>query len=377
MAGMECLFTTTSLVVFNYQFSGLIPFALALVLSSADVGLATAAEPQAPEGHSSEANSGEQESIEIPIPVRRLENNAKALAVPVMVAGQASYLHLDTGSSGLRVLAEAVDASQVRRTGERIHSRFADGTVFEGEIAIAPVSIGPIATVEPIAIHLVDTIQCPQSNPSCFDTYTQAGMMGVLGLSMGARSGGGSLEVYSPISRLPDNFSSGFIVRTRGFYSVEGRLIVGLTEDNLAGFYQMNVPQRSETPQTFADGSPIWRDSSLSLDYRLEGDGIPPFIQQLSGNSLFDAGSAHIVLAVDRDPYYSVRLWPGAVLTGRHDENFSWQLPAGNTPSLSQIFVRGMPRSPEHILGLPFFFNYEVAFNRADGAIGFKPIGTP
>lgn len=343
------------------------------------------AAPSSPKRHSQESLSGEssteitlsqEEWVDISMPVRRLANDAKALAVPATVGGQSTYLHLDTGSSGLRILAEAVDPNRVARTGKLIRSTFADGTVFEGEIAIASVSIGPIATVEPIAIHVVDRVQCPQSNPSCFDTYTQAGMMGVLGLSMGARSGGGSLEVYSPISRLPGGFSSGYIVRTRGFYSVDGRLTIGLTADNLAGFYRVNIPQRSEPPTTFDDGSPIWRDSWVSLDYSLAGDDIPPFLQRLSGNSLLDAGSAHIVLAVDRDPSYSVRLWPGAILTGRHDDTFSWQLQAGNTPSLSQIFVRGMPRSPEHILGLPFFFNYEVAFNRRDGAIGFKPIGT-
>ena len=124
--------------------------------------------------HLSEQESGEcLESIDIDIPLRRLDNNAKALAVPVTVGEQSVHLHLDTGSTGLRILAESVDPAQVIRTGERVSGRFGDGTIFEGEVAIAAVRIGPVATTEPIAIHLVDTVKCPQFNPDCYEFYVR------------------------------------------------------------------------------------------------------------------------------------------------------------------------------------------------------------
>ena len=323
---------------------------------------------------SAEARTGLQ-TVDIPLDIRRLSTDVKALAVPVTVGRQSAHLHLDTGSSGLRILAQAVDPDGVIRTGQRLRGRFGDGTVFEGEIAIAPVSIGPIDTTEPIAIHLVDAIRCPQENPECFETYLQAGMSGILGVSMNARTGAGEgMEVYSPISRLPGNFDSGYIVRTGGFYSVDGILTVGLTPDNLANFQQMQVPQRAEPPSTFPDGSPIWDDDSLRFQYSLEGRGLPRSMKQIAGGTLIDSGSAHIVLAVSENPYYSVRLLPGTVLTVRTPAGLDWKVRSSNTRSLSQIFVRGMPRSPEQILGLPFFFNFEVAFNLADGTIGLKEI---
>ncbi len=210
-----------------------------------------------------------QQQVEIPIAIRRLENNTKALAVPVTVGGQSLELHLDTGSTGVRVLAEAIDPELVVRTGGRTEATFFDGTVFEGEIAIAPISIGPIPTTEPIAIHLVDTVRCPGENPECFDSYQQAGMSGVLGLSMGARTGGSSFEIYSPLSRLPDNFQSGYIVGTRGFYAVDGSLTLGLTPDSLAGFWQTSLPLRQIEPITFPDGSSIWQDDALTLNHSL------------------------------------------------------------------------------------------------------------
>ncbi|MEM8717051.1 MAG: hypothetical protein AAGE92_14970 [Cyanobacteria bacterium P01_G01_bin.4] len=323
-----------------------------------------------------EQSQTSRQQVEIPIAIRRLENNTKALAVPVTVAGQSLELHLDTGSTGVRVLAEAIDPEMVVRTGERTQATFFDGTVFEGEIAIASISIGPITTTEPIAIHLVDSVRCPAENPDCFDAYQQAGMSGVLGLSMGARTGGSSFEIYSPISRLPENFQSGYIVGTRGFYAVDGSLTLGLTPDSLAGFWQASLPLRQMEPTIFPDGSSIWQDDALTVNHSLQGDGIPPEFQDLAGRTLFDSGTAHTVLGVDREPSFSARLWPGAVLTSQLEDGLSWQLQAGNTLSLSQVFVRGVERSPQHILGLPFFFNYEVAFNRRDGAIGFKPIGT-
>ncbi|MGK7911749.1 MAG: hypothetical protein AB4050_09770 [Synechococcus sp.] len=325
---------------------------------------------------SNEQSQASLQQVEIPIAIRRLENNTKALAVPVTVGGQSLDLHLDTGSTGVRVLADEISPEFVQRTGERTQATFFDGTVFEGEIAIAPISIGPIPTTEPIAIHLVDTVRCPEENPECFAPYQQAGMSGVLGLSMGARTGGSALEIYSPISRLPDNFQSGYIVRTRGFYSVDGRLTLGLVPESLVGFQTMSLPPRHTEPTTFPDGSIVWQDDALSLNHSLKGDGIPPEFQDLTGRTLFDSGAAHVVLGVDRESSFAARLWPGAVLTSRLEDRLSWQLQAGNTPSLSQVFVRGVERSPQHILGLPFFFNYEVAFNRRDGAIGFKPIGT-
>ena len=317
-----------------------------------------------------------QQQVEVPLAIRRLDNNVKALAVPATLGGQPLELHLDTGSTGVRVLSEEIAPELVMRTGQQTQGRFADGTVIEGEIAIASLSIGPIATTEPIAIHLVDTVRCPEANPDCFARYQRAGMSGVLGLSMGARTGGSSLEIYSPISRLPDNFQSGYIVRTRGFYAVDGSLILGLTPESLTGFQQVSVPARQVAPTTFADGSIIWQDDALTLNHRLQGDGIPPDLQDLSGRTLFDSGSAHVVLGVARQPSFSVRLLPGAALTSQLEDRLSWELQTGNTPSLSQVFVRGVTRSPQHILGLPFFFNYEVAFNRRDGAIGFKPIGS-
>ena len=323
---------------------------------------------------SNDRSQTNQPQAEIPIAIRRLENNTKALAVPVTVGGQALELHLDTGSTGVRVLADAIAPELVRRTGERTQATFFDGTVFEGEVAIAAISIGPVATTTPIAIHLVDTVRCPTENPGCFDNYQQAGMSGVLGLSMGARTGGSSLDIYSPISRLPGNLQSGYIIRTRGFYAVDGSLILGLTPESLVGFQHMSVPPRQTEPTTFLDDSIAWQDDALVVDHSLNGDGIPPEFQDLSGRTLFDSGSAHIVLGVNREPSFAARLWPGAVMTSQLDNALSWQLQAGNTPSLSQVFVQGGERSPQHILGLPFFFNYEVAFNRRDGAIGFKPI---
>ena len=142
----------------------------------------------------------------------------------------------------------------------------------------------------------------------------------------------------------------------------------------MAGFTVAAVPQRTLPPAKFPDGSTIWQDEALSLDHSLEGRDLPEALQQISGKTLFDSGSAHIVLAVERDPTYSVRLWPGAVLRSQLQDGFDWQLRSGNTPSLSQIFVRGMPRSPVQVLGLPFFFNFEMAFNLTDGEIGFKQI---
>ncbi|MEM9568395.1 MAG: DUF3443 family protein [Cyanobacteria bacterium P01_E01_bin.34] len=314
------------------------------------------------------------QQVEIPIAIQRLANNAKALAVPVLVGGQAIELHLDTGSTGVRVLSEAIDPDLVMRTGERTQGQFFDGTVFEGEVAIASISIGPVSTTAPIAIHLVDTVRCPSVNPECFDDYQQAGMSGVLGLSIGARTGGSSVDIYSPISRFPGNFQSGYIVKTEGYYAVDGSLTLGLTPESMAGFEQMSVPPRQTEPRTFADGSNIWQDDALSLNHNLQGNGIPAPFQNLSGRTLFDSGTAHVVLGVDREPSFSARLWPGAILSSQIEDTLSWQLQAGNTPSLSQVFLIGRERSPQHILGLPFFFNYEVAFNLRDGAIGFKPI---
>ena len=149
--------------------------------------------------HLSEQESGQcLESIDIDIPVRRLQNNAKALAVPVTVGEQSAHLHLDTGSTGLRILAESVDPAQVIRTGELVSGQFGDGTIFEGEVAIAAVRIGPLATTKPIAIHLVDAVKCPQFNPDCYNSYVRAWNSWSVGTIYECKNGGKFLKSLQP-----------------------------------------------------------------------------------------------------------------------------------------------------------------------------------
>ena len=350
------------------------------------VGLATACSTSTPSGLiSADLQSTTPvtvgDSVSIPMPVRNLQfgsSSLRLLGLPVAVGPESTQLLLDTGSAGLRIFAEV--APGVTRTGIPNRVEFGDGTVYEGELALASVLIGPVPTEEPILIQVVDQVGCIPAAPNCPgrdgpQLFTQAGFFGILGVSLGARTS--SLDLYSPLTRLPGNLGNGYIIETQGFTAQLGEFTVGLTPQSQQGFHQRGLSQvgaGSPSLLEFPDGTPAWDDASLRSFYTVVPLQGPALLSQDPARTLFDTGSSDISLEL-LSPDSDVQILASgsqfrATFPSLFDLEFTVGFPV--TPSLDRVFIEQISQDPLQILGMPFFFRYDTLFDIEQGRIGFR-----
>jgi Protein of unknown function (DUF3443) len=175
-----------------------------------------------------------------------------AKAVPVI---------LDTGSSGLHIFDDAVDATPgagVSVTSQASNITYAGGHRFTGVVASAVVAIGSQATAGPVAFSLVNSASCIASKPTCkaaggiagFEAKT--GAHGILGIGMQSSRG----PVTSPILAMPGALGVRWSVHLSG---TTGTLVLGTP-----------VPPSAATAVTFklnplgtTEGRTLWNDAAL------------------------------------------------------------------------------------------------------------------
>lgn len=144
--------------------------------------------------------AGTATRVEVPISQRRLSDGNIRYWVPVRIGGGAPIeAMLDTGSFGLRVMADAVEPSRYQATDIVRKYRFGSGIVLEGVLAKAVVQIGEASTGEPVVIQVVQSVGCTAMRPNCAaarlspadyriggDGLPREGFQAILGLSMRA-----------------------------------------------------------------------------------------------------------------------------------------------------------------------------------------------
>jgi hypothetical protein len=316
-------------------------------------------------------------AVSVPLFIRPAgaSNTLRLLGVPVNVAGRDTELLLDTGSSGIRILASAVGNSGLVRTNEPVDISFGDQTRFRGVLATAPFSIGGVTTEEPVGIQVVDEVIC--NSPSCSasaDAFDGSGpFFGIIGVSVSNRTN--TPEIFSPLTRLPGNFDSGYILRTAGgLDSSQGFFTVGLTPNNTAGFLFRDLDQIG----FFPDGTPTWADTLSDVLYSLDTTGLS--VQNAQSLTVFDTGTSDlridpVALAgqVLDFPGGGLDEYPaGTVLQVDPRAGFRYTVNVGSNPraGLDRILVTNF--AGQQILGKPFFFSLDTLFDVDQGRIGFR-----
>ncbi len=314
-------------------------------------------------------------ALTVPMPIRS-SGSLKLLGLSMSVAGREAELLLDTGSSGLRVLSSAVGTVGLQRTQTPVVVTFGDNTQFIGVVGRAPLGLGGVLTEEPVAIQLIDQVRCAPGAERCSDRLFDGSQdfSGILGTSVGPRTP--SPEIFDPLTRFPGNLDSGHIIRTGGFNSSQGTFTIGLTPTNTAGFGILNLA-RANNPPTFPDGTPVWDDGSLRVNYSITV-GNDLLLNSLPGRTIFDTGTSDILInsPLLGGPTFAVRTLPvgslfRAALPGAFIYSVNVTFPI--QPGIDRIFVDAT--SNVQILGMPFFFKSDVLFDVDQGRIGFLPLG--
>ncbi len=308
-------------------------------------------------------------TVVVPMPVRQV-GSLRLLGLPTTVAGGSAELLLDTGSGGVRILAAAAGSQGLQVTDTDVPPVFfADGTVFEGVLATAPVSLGSASTAGPITVQLITEVRCQGGGDDCSrDLFDGTGFFsGIIGTSLLGRSN--SPDLFSPVPQLSGNLSTGYLIRTGGFNSSQGTFTLGLTDNNTNGAGLGFLDQIG----TFPNGAPIW-DDELPVSYTIQDSTGVTVINQQVSETVFDTGSSDIFLdtnVLGSSIFLTSQLVPGSrlttVLQGGFTYGFTVTVPV--TPGDDRVFVDSF--NGFQILGMPFFFDFDVFFDIEQGRIGF------
>ncbi|MDF2690233.1 MAG: hypothetical protein K0S29_88 [Gammaproteobacteria bacterium] len=307
----------------------------------------------------------------VPLQVIHVSGNNYKIGITVSVAGgPPTLLTFDTGGEGLHIFASQVGNMNLTYTNKHAKSAYTSGLVYEGTIAYAPVTIGGIST-QPIPVLVIQKVYCMKTKPNCNAPSDPNNPSPVLGRFYGELGAGMAVEastgLYTPFRAMPGNLGTGYIVQGLN-KDGSGQLVLGLTQDNTAGFNTVQLNQVG----TYPDGKPVFDDKGLMVNYTIGN-----FSETV--RTAFDTGGDAVVnvwtnntenLATTNNKMVRVRQQFTATLPG----GFNWSFTTGKDRGVNTVVVAAPKgnKGEEVNTGISFFLAYDVMFNFQDGQLGFK-----
>lgn len=311
---------------------------------------------------------GAPQSARIPLLPRPDRSGFSNLIAVRVGGGPAVAVLLDTGSTGLRIRAEAVGPDVVLTDIPLTYS-YTSGNVLTGVLGRAivafPGSDPRIATPRPIAVHVVQSVTCKPEVPRC-PGWTR-GEMGVMGVAYNP------LPVFNPLAQLGGTLGSGFIVAANDLTDPKLRphLEVGLTPQNSQGFARVNF-ERADTPQP--DGFKAWNTKSVPTCFSVDG-GAPGCFA-----TVFDTGAGTGSFEVPGLSREQIRtpVPRGAKVTTQVKDALSLTIEAGGRAWMDRYrYEPPHGGTKGYNSGAMVFRHVRVLFDADQGQIGFAPLPVP
>jgi hypothetical protein len=285
----------------------------------------------------------------IPITITRSRAEGAALLARITVNGSAPFdVLVDTGSSGLRVMKDALQGTAVETTSEAASIDFGGGAKLDGHVARATVALGNVSAA--VAFHLVE---------SSAAGLLGAGVQGILGIGLRR---GDPASVYSPLAQLD---SKTFTIKTGGFDAKVG----SITLDTELPANAIALVKAGALP----NGKPEWTDDGIEVCFTIAGAPTNP----PCASTVFDSGSNYDVVYAPKLPAEQVKdgmLAPGITFEALRKDVFDLKLTIGASPAASVDGIMIDGTDPFTILGVATFFRYDVSFDIDGGRIGLAPL---
>jgi len=295
------------------------------------------------------------QSAAIALSLRALPSGPKRLGLPITVGEQTLEVQLDTSSSGLRLWEDVLDRErvQLRPLNQREVYRDRQGNLWSGYLALANLRLGNVAATAPVEIHVVQQVTCAPGATACEAELKAAGFAGNLGLAPAADEA----SLPNPLSVLPPPFNTGYALSAGDRTDAAGHLQLGVNAQTWQQFAAL--PNAGLPEIAYAIAEPTLGET-LSL----------------RSPTQLDTASSDIVLQVP--PNWLPTAQPVAVNAGvALTADLPGQLPdfrvqSDRLPLHHRILLVPQDGSASR-LGLPFFWDYEVAVELATGQIGLRP----
>lgn len=307
-------------------------------------------------------------SVHIPLHQRPDRSGFSNFMTVQVGGGPPANVLFDTGSTGLRIRAEAV-GPQVKLTSTPLTYAYSSGNVLKGVLGYALVSFPgsnpATATVKPIAVHVVQSMSCKPDKPKCPGWLP--GEMGVMGTAYSP------LPVFNPLAQLPGNQANGFIVVANDVTDpgVHPHVVAGLTPHNSAGFARAPFGP-PEKPQP--DGLRAWNTKGIQTCFSVNG-GAPG-----CRNAVFDTGAASGTFTLPGMPENQprTRVPQGQQVRTEIPGVMSLTVLSGDKDWLNRYHYQAAHGSPPGFnSGAAVFRHYRVLFDGEHGQIGFLAPGAP
>jgi hypothetical protein len=189
------------------------------------------------------------ERIEVPIKQTVLSDGEIRYSVLVIIgASNAIDAMLDTGSSGLRILADTIPASAYSISDQASVYGYGSGVRLNGVIANAVVTIGGASSQAPIPFQLVRSVDCFPNKPHCpasrispedyrigGNGLPRQGFRAIIGINTGAGAGA---DAVNPIGLLGTH--SWIVVLPRPGDKNPGTLVINPGPNDRSGY--VNLP---------------------------------------------------------------------------------------------------------------------------------------
>lgn len=327
-----------------------------LVLATAAVVTPAAAQPSA--------------SVRAEVPIREvvLSNGARRYGVPITVGSTALEAGLDTGSSGLRLVPNAVPEGDAIATGRSDSYSYGAGAKLDGEIGRATVAVGALSGTT--TLQLVRKVGCTAVKPTCAAGSIPVAQYGIQGDGLPGEGFKAILGVNMASAEIPGLFAGVGATRwiielPRPGEGAPGRIVLNPTDAETAGFVALPIASR------FASQKGGLHDGVAGC-LKNETNG-----QQVCGVMLLDSGAPGIRVE-DAD---APRPWPNgtpASLTfadGAGRVAAVEHLSIGQREHASNLTMVREPQSklPEIFAGLSPYFAFSVLYDPAHGTVALKP----
>jgi hypothetical protein len=290
-------------------------------------------------------------------PLAARDGNPEALAKVRIGRDKPVRLIVDTGSTGLRVLASALPTGRgtgVRRGSRIQRSRADSGQTFAGPVDHATVKIGGVGTTSPVPLQVVTKHRCPDGR--C-PVIPHAHAQGILGIGLPIPPHG---LPTNPLLSLPAPYDQTWSVALhQAAGTATGSLVLGATMPSAA----VTIGLSRDT----AHGWSGWNDRPR-LCMALVG-------QTLCGSTVLDSGSSIFTLNV---PHHGFPKQASPVRSNVHiglvaspPETTSrrqvWSFTTGDTLGVNRLYVSRL--HAESDWGVPLFYARTITYDATRGQI--------
>jgi hypothetical protein len=296
----------------------------------------------------------------------------RAVVMVSVAGGPAERMVLDTGSTGLHFSTSAVGTDRLRGVAGPATETY--GSVqYTGPIDSAPISVGGVSSVAPVAFMNVQTVSCVQGD-SCSSPNAAAlvanGIYGTIGVSLSSFApGNGQATLYSPLLQLPgatSGFSIGFTSATSGSVTLgAGQAAAGSADIGLT----------TKAPYVYPNGSKAWDVAGAQVCWTLGGQG--PVCSP--GGTTFDTGTSAPAVETSRwsplPPITGDHLTSGTVVSLSLPDTTSpfWTYSAGTSWPTDTSINAPTGANLLGTAGLPIYFANTITYNAAQGQIVVTP----